>query len=60
MAEQLQLNMQLPKSETPIFSKREAYHVDGDAIACQVCGGLMQRAGSCYVCPDCGSTSGCS
>jgi len=24
------------------------------------CGVAMQRAGSCYVCTDCGATSGCS
>ena len=24
------------------------------------CGAIMERAGSCYKCPNCGSTSGCS
>jgi len=32
----------------------------GDASACNACGGLMVRSGSCYRCPNCGSTSGCS
>ncbi len=27
---------------------------------CYNCGNVMQRAGSCYVCGSCGSTSGCS
>jgi ribonucleoside-diphosphate reductase alpha chain len=32
----------------------------GDAPACNFCGGLMVRSGSCYRCANCGSTSGCS
>jgi len=32
----------------------------GDAPACQICGSLMVRNGSCYRCMECGSTSGCS
>jgi ribonucleoside-diphosphate reductase alpha chain len=32
----------------------------GDAPACQFCGSLMVRNGSCYRCMECGSTSGCS
>jgi ribonucleoside-diphosphate reductase alpha chain len=31
-----------------------------DAPLCYNCGNTMQRAGSCYVCGSCGSTSGCS
>ena len=31
-----------------------------DAPMCMGCGALMVRAGSCFVCTDCGSTSGCS
>ena len=31
-----------------------------DVVLCHVCGDIMQRAGSCYACPTCGSTSGCS
>jgi len=31
-----------------------------DAPLCYNCGNVMQRAGSCYVCGSCGSTSGCS
>ncbi|MBV13818.1 MAG: ribonucleoside-diphosphate reductase, adenosylcobalamin-dependent [Actinobacteria bacterium] len=30
------------------------------APMCMQCGVAMQRAGSCYVCTDCGATSGCS
>ena len=31
-----------------------------DAPYCYSCGDMMQRAGSCYVCSSCGTTSGCS
>ena len=31
-----------------------------DAPLCMTCGISMQAAGSCHVCPSCGSTSGCS
>jgi ribonucleoside-diphosphate reductase alpha chain len=27
--------------------------------ACQQCGGMMQRTGSCYTCPSCGNNTGC-
>jgi ribonucleoside-diphosphate reductase alpha chain len=27
--------------------------------ACQNCGGMMQRTGSCYTCSSCGNTTGC-
>ncbi len=53
-------------------SERERFGEGGDALApaplvenrdapyCYACGNAMQRAGSCYVCPSCGATSGCS
>ncbi len=31
-----------------------------DAPYCYQCGVQMQRAGSCFACPSCGTTSGCS
>jgi len=31
-----------------------------DAPMCMQCGITMMRAGSCYVCSSCGTTSGCS
>jgi ribonucleoside-diphosphate reductase alpha chain len=31
-----------------------------DAPVCRVCGALMRRNGTCYGCPECGNTSGCS
>ena len=38
---------------TPIPTER-------DAPMCMTCGVAMSRAGSCFVCGSCGSTSGCS
>ena len=32
----------------------------GDAPACNICGSLMVRSGTCYRCMTCGSTSGCA
>jgi adenosylcobalamin-dependent ribonucleoside-diphosphate reductase len=34
--------------------------LSADAPLCMSCGVKMKRAGSCYVCESCGSTSGCS
>jgi len=34
--------------------------VAADAPLCMTCGIQMTRAGSCYVCSECGTTSGCS
>ncbi|MGB9112126.1 MAG: vitamin B12-dependent ribonucleotide reductase [Acidimicrobiales bacterium] len=41
-------------------SVREESFEMKDAPFCYACGNLMQRAGSCYACPSCGATSGCS
>jgi ribonucleoside-diphosphate reductase alpha chain len=38
----------------------EPYVHGSDAPMCMQCGVHMQRAGSCFACPSCGSTSGCS
>jgi len=52
-------------SSTVATDKREVRALSelvqlGDAPACNACGGLMVRSGSCYRCPNCGNTSGCS
>jgi len=44
-----------PVSPAPAPQTRER-----EMVLCHVCGDMMQRAGSCYACPSCGSTSGCS
>jgi len=33
---------------------------EAEVVLCYVCGDIMQRAGSCFACPSCGATSGCS
>jgi ribonucleoside-diphosphate reductase alpha chain len=47
------------RSNTPARSPIEHDLAAADAPLCMTCGIHMQRAGSCYVCPDCGTTSGC-
>lgn len=39
---------------------KPAFDVVGDAPSCDNCGTLMERRGSCYTCPSCGDTTGCS
>ena len=41
-------------------SKAKPSVKDSDAPLCYNCGNQTQRAGSCYVCSSCGSTTGCS
>jgi ribonucleoside-diphosphate reductase alpha chain len=49
-----------PRPAEPIeLIERPRAHA-ADAPLCYACGSKMQPAGSCYVCPSCGSTSGCS
>ena len=40
-------------------SKSAAFRNQEDAPACSNCGSITVRSGSCYSCPNCGSTSGC-
>jgi ribonucleoside-diphosphate reductase alpha chain len=42
-----------PKGQTALFNAHE------DAIECSKCGGRMVRAGTCYTCRDCGTSTGC-
>lgn len=43
------------KTEAP-----KSIKTDTDAPLCYNCGNQTQKAGSCYVCTSCGSTTGCS
>jgi len=45
---------------TASVSKAKPSVKDSDAPLCYNCGNQTQRAGSCYVCSSCGSTTGCS
>jgi len=55
-----------PKAEKPkvvaakASSPKKYVISETTAPMCTVCGNQTQRAGSCYVCQGCGSTSGCS
>jgi ribonucleoside-diphosphate reductase alpha chain len=49
-----------PKSEALEKYEKQVFESQSDAPPCPSCGTIMQRSGSCYVCPNCGSTSGCS
>ena len=56
-----------PKPPPPTPRDRSARTGNGhhqpatsDAPYCYQCGVQMQRAGSCFACPSCGTTSGCS
>jgi ribonucleoside-diphosphate reductase alpha chain len=44
------------KSQRDIANKT----ADGDAPLCTNCGSVTQRQGTCYYCPNCGETTGCS
>ncbi|MDB5185730.1 MAG: ribonucleoside-diphosphate reductase class [Candidatus Saccharibacteria bacterium] len=49
-------------AEAPARATADAKATVGDATAplCYNCGNQTQKAGSCYVCTSCGSTTGCS
>ena len=49
-----------PQAWTADRAASDARAQQRDAPFCYTCGNVMQRSGSCYVCPSCGSTSGCS
>ncbi len=44
----------------PAAPTAKATSADASAPLCYNCGNQTQRAGSCYVCTSCGSTTGCS
>lgn len=48
----------IPTMEAPKATKKQA--ADHNAPMCYNCGNQTQKAGSCYVCTSCGSTTGCS
>jgi len=48
------------ESTAPAAAKTQSAQKDDNAPLCYSCGNQTQRAGSCYVCTSCGSTTGCS
>ena len=62
-------NSEMPIDKEEKFERKEVtdtstivqkFDLQSDAPACNDCGNLMIRSGSCYACTACGSTSGCS
>lgn len=49
-----------PKEAALRTARAELKVADGSSPLCSNCGNVTQRAGSCYVCTSCGSTTGCS
>lgn len=61
-----------PSTQSTLINKEEitptAKHIENNSASmhdvnaplCYNCGNQTQRSGSCYVCPACGSTTGCS
>lgn len=50
-----------PQEHASEQAKKPASKTDNSsAPLCSSCGNITQRAGSCYVCTSCGSTTGCS
>jgi ribonucleoside-diphosphate reductase alpha chain len=49
-----------PSEAAPPAAEAPAAPRDAEMVLCYVCGDIMQRAGSCFACPSCGATSGCS
>ncbi len=56
------------KSVTPVpvhsnmsaEEKKKLMGTSSDAPACRQCGNITMRNGTCYMCPNCGTTTGCS
>jgi ribonucleoside-diphosphate reductase alpha chain len=45
--------------ESPTPGQTALFNSFEDAIECNRCGGRMVRAGTCYTCRDCGTSTGC-
>ena len=46
-------------AESPAPGQTALFNPHEDAIECNRCGGRMVRAGTCYTCRDCGTSTGC-
>jgi ribonucleoside-diphosphate reductase alpha chain len=49
-----------PQEVVSRTARAEMKVAESSAPLCSNCGNITQRAGSCYVCTSCGSTTGCS
>ena len=59
LSAQMQLGLTVPTPEDNTAA-RGITRPSSDAPMCMQCGVVMMRAGSCFACPSCGNTSGCS
>ena len=50
---------EVPELEPPARGQTALFNSHEDAIECSRCGGRMVRAGTCYTCRDCGTSTGC-
>lgn len=51
----------VPKKSEEVTDEDKAKNmILDDNQICSNCGGMAVRSGSCYACPECGTTSGCS
>ncbi len=50
----------VPTSQAPEEKSSTIGSTTEEAPLCMNCGNRTQRAGSCYICPACGTTTGCS
>ncbi len=48
-----------PRAAPPSPGQTALFNTHEDAIECSRCGGRMVRAGTCYTCRDCGTSTGC-
>ncbi len=48
-----------PAVDAPAPGQTALFNSFEDAIECNRCGGRMVRAGTCYTCRDCGTSTGC-
>jgi ribonucleoside-diphosphate reductase alpha chain len=55
----LEINKGMTGQSTKSATKFK-FDTQSDAPSCGTCGGMTVRNGSCYLCRDCGATSGCS
>lgn len=60
VADAQEVTASLQKSQTEVADVRPSMGSTETAPLCYSCGNITQRAGSCYVCTSCGTTSGCS
>jgi ribonucleoside-diphosphate reductase alpha chain len=59
LADQYANGVSTPAAEVPAPGQTALFNPHEDAIECNRCGGRMVRAGTCYTCRDCGTSTGC-